>query len=60
LVGLVLARNKLSSHHSISQDIDGFISFQEIKIVSMFVLFQIVACLHTKFGNVEAVDRLQI
>jgi len=31
-----------------------------MKIVSMFVIFQIVACLHTKFGNVEAVDRLQI
>ena len=26
----------------------------------MFVIFQIVACLRTKFGNVEAIDRLQI
>jgi len=26
----------------------------------MFVIFQIVACLHTIFGNVEAIDRLQI
>ena len=42
------------------EDVDGFISFQTMKIVSMFVVFQIVACLHTKFGNVEAVDRLQI
>jgi len=33
------------SNHSISQGIHGFISFQEIKIVSMFVIFQIVACL---------------
>jgi len=23
----------------------------------MFVIFQIVACLRTKFGNVEAVDK---
>jgi len=48
------------SNHSISQGIDGFVSFQEIKIVSMFVIFQIVACLRTKFVNVEAIDRLQI
>jgi len=26
----------------------------------MFVIFQIVASLRTKFGNVEAIDRLQI
>jgi len=26
----------------------------------MFVNFQIVACLRPKFGNVEAIDRLQI
>jgi len=26
----------------------------------MFVIFQIVACLRTKFGNVKAIDRLQI
>jgi len=26
----------------------------------MFVVFQIVACLRTEFGNVEAIDRLQI
>ena len=26
----------------------------------MFVIFQNVACLRTKFGNVEAIDRLQI
>jgi len=26
----------------------------------MFVIFQIVACLRTKFGNVEEIDRLQI
>jgi len=26
----------------------------------MFITFQIVACLRTKFGNVEAIDRLQI
>ena len=25
----------------------------------MFVIFQIVACLRRKFGNAEAVDRLQ-
>ena len=48
------------SNYSISQGIDGFISFQEIQIVSMFVIFQIVACLRTKFGNVEAIDRQQI
>jgi len=35
------------SNHSISQGIHGFISFQEIKIVSMFVIFQIIACLRT-------------
>ena len=33
------------SYYSISQGIDGFISFQAIQIVSMFVIFQIVACL---------------
>jgi len=43
-----------------SHSIDGFISFQAIKIVPMFAIFQIVACLRTKFVNVEAVDRLQI
>jgi len=26
----------------------------------MFVIFQIIACLHMKFGNVEAADKLQI
>ena len=26
----------------------------------MFAIFQIVACLRTKFGNVEAIDRLQM
>jgi len=26
----------------------------------MFVIFQIVACLRTKFGNTEAIDRVQI
>jgi len=26
----------------------------------MVVIFQVVACLRTKFGNVEAIDRLQI
>jgi len=31
-----------------------------MKIVSMFVIFQIFARFQTKFGNVEAVDRLQI
>jgi len=60
LVGLVFARNKLCNNYSISQGVDGFISFQTMKIVSMFVIFQIVACLRTKFGNVETVDRLQI
>ena len=29
-------------------------------MVPMFVIFQIVTCLHTKFGNVEAIDKLQI
>jgi len=59
LVGLVFARNKLCSNYSISQGVDGFMSFKAIKIVSMFAIFQIVACLRAKFGNVEAVDRLQ-
>ena len=31
-----------------------------MKIVPMFVIFQLVTCLRTNFGNVEAVDRLQI
>jgi len=48
------------SIYSISQGIDRFISYQAIKIVPMFITFQIVACLRRKFGNVEAVDRLQI
>jgi len=51
-------RTNFCSNYNISQDIDGFTSFQAIKIVSMFVIFQIVACLRTKFGNVEPVDRL--
>jgi len=56
----VFEKNKLCSNNSISQGADGFISFQAIKIVSMFVIFQIIACLHMKFGNVEAADKLQI
>jgi len=60
LVGLIFSRNKLCSNYSISQGIGGFISFQTMKIVSMFAICQLVACLRTKFGNVEAVDRLQI
>jgi len=60
LVGLFFARNKLCSNYSIRQGVDRFISFQAIKIVSMFVIYQIVVCLCTKFGIVEAVDRLQI
>jgi len=57
-VGLVVTN--VCCNYSLSQGIDGFISFQAIKIVSMFVIFQIVACLRTKFGNIEAIDRLQI
>jgi len=48
------------NNHSISQGIDGFIFFREIQVVPMFVIVQIVACLRTEFGNVEAIDRLQI
>jgi len=60
LVGLIFTRNKICSNYSISQGIDGFISFQAMNIAPIFLLFQLCACLRMKFGNVEAVGRLQI
>jgi len=48
----LLQGTNFCSNYSISQGIDGFICFHGIKILSIFVIFQIVACLRTKFGNV--------
>ena len=60
LVGLIFARNKICSNYSINQGFDEFVSFQAMNIAPIFYLFQLVACLCMKFGNVEAIDRLQI
>jgi len=39
-----------------NKGIGGFIiSFQAMNVASMFLIFQLVACLHMKFGNVEMV-----
>jgi len=46
--------------YNINQGIDGFILFPALNIVPKLVIFQLVACLRTKFGNVEAVDTLQV
>jgi len=36
------------------------LSLQAMNIEPMFVIFQLVPCLHMKFANIEVVDKLQI
>jgi len=60
LARVIFGRNKICGNYSINQGIDGFISFPARNITPTFVIIQLAACLRTEFGNVEAVDSLQI
>jgi len=60
LVGLNFERNKKCSKYSIKQGVGGLKTFQAKNNALIILGFQLVDCLHMKFGKSEAVIRPQI
>ena len=53
MAGLIFARNKNCSKYSVNQGVDGLKTFQAVNNAAIILGFQLVACLHLKFGKIE-------